>query len=269
MGRADHSEGVGPLDIIKLAFVSPLRAVVTCLFGIGLPQGLFRQLSPHQSLQFNTPPPEARVRNWRIPIPSKSPTKGQTQSRILKAIVIDGIFLVLLAIMLWQNITLGLQIVVSWRCEYTWLLICWPIACILWLIVAIVSLLILAKKIRIQYSEDAEGVDRSWIELLQLTYKLPRPRRKEGLLSETGNNIVARNRSLHPPRAQEFRIEITMRFDRAWGWYEAGIEALAVGIYLYATFVLTSSLFISGSTAIVYMTVMVLCLSTIRILEAI
>jgi hypothetical protein len=43
-------------------------------------------------------------------------------------------------------------------------------------------------------------------------------------------------------------------------------EALAVGIYLYAAFVLTSSLFVSGSTGIVYMTVMVYSLSAIRVL---
>lgn len=63
-------------------------------------------------------------------------------------------------------------------------------------------------------------------------------------------------------------VTVHMRYKNSWAWFEAVIEALAVGIYLYATFVLTSSLFIDGNAGIVYMTTMVLCLSAVRILEA-
>jgi len=64
-------------------------------------------------------------------------------------------------------------------------------------------------------------------------------------------------------------IRINMPHDfgvRSWRWYEAILEALAVGFYLYATFVLTSTLFISGEMALVYAIVMTLCLSGVRIL---
>ena len=44
------------------------------------------------------------------------------------------------------------------------------------------------------------------------------------------------------------------------------IETIAVGIYLYATFVLTSLLFLNADKAIVYATVMAICLSVVRIL---
>ena len=53
---------------------------------------------------------------------------------------------------------------------------------------------------------------------------------------------------------------------RSWGWYEAIIEAIAVGIYLYATFVLTSLLFLNADKAMMYATTMAICLSVIRIL---
>jgi hypothetical protein len=56
-----------------------------------------------------------------------------------------------------------------------------------------------------------------------------------------------------------------MRYDISWGWFEAILEALAVGIYLYATFVLTSLLYLSGQQAIVYATPMSLSLSAIRV----
>jgi hypothetical protein len=56
-----------------------------------------------------------------------------------------------------------------------------------------------------------------------------------------------------------------MRHESHWGWFEAAIETLAVGLYLYATFVLTSSLFLSGEQEIIYVTVMVLSLGAIRV----
>lgn len=54
----------------------------------------------------------------------------------------------------------------------------------------------------------------------------------------------------------------------SWRWYEAIIESIAVGIYLYATFVLTSTLFLNADKAIIYSTVMTVCLSAVRILTS-
>lgn len=67
-------------------------------------------------------------------------------------------------------------------------------------------------------------------------------------------------------------IQITMPDDfglRSWRWYEAFLETIAVGIYLYATFVLTSSLFMSGDMALTYASIVTLCLSGLRILGSI
>ena len=67
-------------------------------------------------------------------------------------------------------------------------------------------------------------------------------------------------------------IRITMPDDfglRSWRWYEAFLETIAVGIYLYATFVLTSSLFMSGEMALTYASIVTLCLSGLRILGTI
>lgn len=65
-------------------------------------------------------------------------------------------------------------------------------------------------------------------------------------------------------------VRITMHSNfgfRSWRCYETIIECLAVGIYLYATFVLTSTLFLNADHAIEYATVMALCLSGVRILS--
>ena len=63
-------------------------------------------------------------------------------------------------------------------------------------------------------------------------------------------------------------LTIKMRHDNSWDWFESIIEAVAVGVYLYATCVLTSSLFLNGTQAILYATVMILSMSAIRILES-
>lgn len=70
------------------------------------------------------------------------------------------------------------------------------------------------------------------------------------------------------PGAPYVVVAVTMRHDNSWAWFEAATEALAVGVYLYATFVIASSLFLSGEQAIIYATVMILGMSAIRVLEA-
>ncbi|KAL8837050.1 MAG: hypothetical protein Q9176_005919 [Flavoplaca citrina] len=81
---------------------------------------------------------------------------------------------------------------------------------------------------------------------------------------------IQRSDTISVPRSTNcVTIRITMPSSfglRSWRWYEAAIETMAVGVYLYATFVLTSLLFLNADKAIVYATVMALCLSAVRIL---
>jgi hypothetical protein len=52
---------------------------------------------------------------------------------------------------------------------------------------------------------------------------------------------------------------------RSWRTLETTIEVLAVGIYLYATFVLMSLSFFTAERAIVFATQMAICLSFVRL----
>lgn len=269
--------GVSPIEIVKLAFVSPLQGIVMCIFGIGLPNSLFRQFSstnhPTQDLNMLTSE-ELKVRQWIIPVATPR-WQGAIRG---KAFAIDLALLALLSIMLWQTVTLNYSSVVSWRCDYSFLLICWPVACVVWLIIAMSGLSMLAQRIRIRYRADAqeEWSEVSWSALIRHRYDLPGRFNRENDTTSSTMYLVMEDRqparqggkSSHSRYGAYYSIEITMRYDWAWQYYEAAMEALAVGIYLYATFVLTSSLFVSGSTGIVYMTVMVCCLSAIRVLIA-
>ena len=81
---------------------------------------------------------------------------------------------------------------------------------------------------------------------------------------------IQRSETMSVPRGSQcVTIRLTMPSSfglRSWRWYEAVIETLAVGVYLFGTFVLTSLLFLNADKAIVYATVMALCSSMVRIL---
>jgi hypothetical protein len=65
------------------------------------------------------------------------------------------------------------------------------------------------------------------------------------------------------------RICITMPSNfglQSWRWYEAIVESMAVGLYLYATFVLTSTVFLNADRAMIYSTITTLCLIATRVL---
>lgn len=260
--------GASPLELVQLAFISPARAVATCVFAIGLPSGLFRQLQAHLPHLATDNPAQPDNREWRIPIPQSRVTD---RTRTIRTIVIDLIMLALAGVMLWRNIVIGLQSMVTWRCEYAWLLACWPIACVGWLIIATLLIHLFARKIEITYSEDAPGIKRNRLDLLLLPYRKPTPRMRVETPGRATKSPVQQTISAPAERGKDpvMIVTIQMRYSQSWRWFEAIIEALAVGIYLYATFVLTSSLFIDGNASIVYMTTMVLCLSAIRILEVI
>lgn len=77
-----------------------------------------------------------------------------------------------------------------------------------------------------------------------------------------------RSSTLRSQRVNSVTIRISMPSSfgfRSWRWYETTIETVAVGIYLYATFVLTSTLFLNADQAIIFSTIMAICLSFVRI----
>ncbi len=102
--------------------MSPHRAIATCMFGIGLPSGLFRQLQVRLPTLADKKINEPLKREWVVPVP-KTQRKGHLL--LVKTVLIDVIIVALAAIMVWRNTVVSFQTVVTWRCEYSWLLICW------------------------------------------------------------------------------------------------------------------------------------------------
>ena len=118
--------GAGPMELVQLALLSPHRALATCCFSIGLPAGLFRQLRPIGQ-GFSEKIDEApREREWQFSIPTPEPgTRKFAWRNAIIRILIDACILILAGVMLWFNWRINTMTMVTWRCEYGWLLFAW------------------------------------------------------------------------------------------------------------------------------------------------
>ncbi|KAL8957178.1 MAG: hypothetical protein Q9193_005484 [Seirophora villosa] len=320
--------GSRPIELVELAFLSPHRAIAACCFTIGLPSSLFRQLRPLRLHPLNSNVTELRVRERTVFLPSICRSRS---GHLLTKLTVDLVIVTLLGIMLWRNIYVTSFTTVPWRCEYTYLLpACFPmvtpIACISWLLIAVLLLYFMKESITI-YNPANPAFKYSILGLMALPYTvtmnhpfeeglnvpaLPGYTTEEemGTISTSNNNgdetpgdteeetdlvttsyptrierpryqgstssrspIVTKTQRREtismPAGSNCVTIRITMPSSfgwRSWRSYEAVIETMAVGIYLYATFVLTSLLFLNADKAIVYAIVMAICLSFVRIL---
>lgn len=80
---------------------------------------------------------------------------------------------------------------------------------------------------------------------------------------------MERSSASSPQHINSVTIRISMPSSfgfRSWRCYETTIETVAAGVYLYATFVLTSTLFLNADQAMYFSATMAICLSFVRIL---
>ena len=281
--------GAGPLEIVRLALISPSCALATSLFGIGLPSNLFSQLQrhPHSGSSDKVDyPASTQGKIVKFAFPLSVPRRRRTVARRL---LLDTLILCLAAVMLWRNWRVGTMIMVTWRCEYRWLLYCWPVACVVWWIGALGSLWGVAKKIEVLNRDG--GRRRSWAALSLAGYLVRKARRVGGPAGSASQALHANVKTVTPapapvlgPRTAPSHgvggvevdtdedelliVRVEFPTEASCRWWNTAIQAVAVGIYLYATFVLSSVLFLTGDEAIMYAVVMTLSLSAIRIMSA-
>ena len=176
-------------------------------------------------------------------------------------------------------------------------------ASLVWLIVALALLALFNPTLHVSFSYDQPGTSRSLISLMLLPYRIrstpplsvENPKENPDESANTTEEPRNETRRLKPSKSwpaakghpdfvtpdspplrpgdagdqPTFVVRIEMPPEtglRSWRFYEACIETFAVGIYLYATFVLTSTLFLSGEEAITYASVLILSLAAVRLL---
>ncbi|KAH9950173.1 hypothetical protein B0H21DRAFT_785958 [Amylocystis lapponica] len=277
--------GSSPVELIQLGLTSPLRAVATCMFGIGLPSRLFGQLRTHSEQGGSALSDDGEwVQVWNLPIP-----RNVSAAQVALRLAVDFAVAMLAGFMLWRNYVVCSITMVTFRCEYSWLLLAWPAACLMWLVMGMGGLHALSEDI----DTDIDGEPVAWYTIPRLPYiyrksELGNAERKY-LVEEDGDGRpdipTEYERTFEPNRRPASRMEgghgqeigvregrmslltvrIRTRHPAMWGWYEATLETIAVGIYLYATIVLGSILFLTGQQGIEYTVSMVLSLSAIRI----
>ena len=181
-----------------------------------------------------------------------------------------------------------------------WYLKLRPFACVTWLFLALAILWAMSKSISVELQAHDAVKKLSIAQLMLLPYRSATHVTRNYLDSSataslTGNHKASSGTTLSPAapvaststavkspvpttaaNSQLSQSEPTIVLAismpdemgiRSWRWYEATIETLAVGVYLYATFVLTSTQFLSGNTGLTFVTIMALCSSVVRILE--
>jgi hypothetical protein len=115
-----------PLELVQLAFLSPHRALATACFGIGLPAGLFRQLRATNTSLTDSKPNEPQTREWTFHLPTmRTTTSRKGWKDPLLTISIDFLILALSAVAIWFNYRVSSRVMVTWRCEFGWLVFIW------------------------------------------------------------------------------------------------------------------------------------------------
>ncbi|KAI9784390.1 MAG: hypothetical protein M1816_000861 [Peltula sp. TS41687] len=273
--------GAEPLELVHLAFVSPIRALCTCLFGVGLPSNLFARLQRYSQSGGSSTVVYVDDTDRRGPVQLLFPLSPALRRRrtAFENFAFEILIIGLAAIMLWRNWRINSMVMVTWRCEYRLLLLFWPISCIGWAVLTVGSLLIIARKIEIVRQSDGRPSRKSWWTAFVAGFWV-RGQRQERTVEEmtakpmqkpedsVAFSLPACNDGGGDSDDERLALRIQMPSELHWRWWNTAIQTLAVGIYLYATFVLASMMFLTGNEAIVYTTVMVICLSAIRIISS-
>ena len=277
---AQSSLGAGPLELCRLGFISPIRATCTCLFGVGLPKDLFSSLQRYDDS--NDGDALAVVR-WRSPdrrgpiqlaFPLASPPRRRRTA--VTRLALDTIIVGLAAIMLWRTWRINGIVIITWRCEYRLMLLFWPMACVGWMVLTLGSLLAMARNVRLVRA--GGGGQGRWWAIFVAAY-IVQVRRTDAVTRPTPGNTSVMLSSLddggnsHPlddgaNNSDGPILLMELSSELHWRWWSTAVQALAVGIYLYATIVMASMLFLTGSEAIVHAVFMTLCLTAIRIISS-
>ncbi|KAI9750653.1 MAG: hypothetical protein M1815_001688 [Lichina confinis] len=146
-----------------------------------------------------------------------------------------------------------------------------------WGLIAVGSLVAAASSVEVRKKNNGRKV--AWRELLGMSYSV----RRRGARGAAGASLPLQQQThgaqtlgtrLNPTNSEDednnemLVVRVEFPNETSWRWWNTFIQAIAVGVYLYATFVLGSTLFLTGYESILYCVCMVLSLSAIRIMSA-
>ncbi|RBR21402.1 uncharacterized protein FIESC28_04939 [Fusarium coffeatum] len=242
-----------PEDIVRLALVSPHRALAVSIFGIALSPSLFSRPTPWKSELR-----EDSERTWDIELSQF--TKGPSWKHVVWKSLADLMILAMASVALWQCWVVNSAAMVQWLCESPLLLFTWPLANMTWVLFAVLLLHSMAESI--EFKHPSLNVSYAWWEVLLLPYSLDFEKRLAweenhvpisapsiGQMFEIPYPWLATSGPAMSNDTYVIRIVVKMSNDQytlKWQAYFFIIEFCAIGIYFYATFVLLSAVFIGA-----------------------
>ncbi len=280
---------IEPVALVKLALVAPHRALAVAAFNTSNPTSVFGNL---HAMQFPKPGGHSRdgnedhIQTLTIPLACFASSADDDDSsgklpwrHIAGKLAADIAVLVCASVMLWRNWLVNKAVMVQWMCEAPLMVFTWPLACMAWVVVAVLLLFVAAEEVRFEHATRREKGTYRWWQVLLLPYTLDVDRHLKWQRCWYGYRLVPRRSSGGPtlgagadaiplvmlpaaPTAPPhkggshtdcekyaLRVVITMPANavlRTWPMYVFIISVLALAIYFYATFVLLSSLFLGS-----------------------
>ncbi|KAK4186213.1 hypothetical protein QBC35DRAFT_533575 [Podospora australis] len=211
-----------PLDFVQQGLVSPHRALAISCFSIGLPTSLFARLQPLQFQKRHLVVYRAGgKRVWHVNFAALSPTCSWTH--VITKVAADLLVIGCAVVMMWRSWVTGTWVMVQWSCESPMITFLWPLACMFWLVVALLLLGVMAEDIRFTSSTNPP-VTYTWWDVLLPPYTL----RFNNTPGNTGSIL------------------------RNWVVYETTLEILSGVVYFYSTMAWLSSIFLGAVGAMVF-----------------
>lgn len=244
-----------PKELVQQGLVSPHRAIALSCFCIGLPLGvLFQDLGPtreRSSARASTG--GGGVVRWELHFAALSSTRWR-HIHVLAKIGGDIVILACMGVVLWKAWDINQAVMVPWKCETPAMTFSWTVACMLWVVVA---LLLLHSMVEDIYFEDLtdSGIKYPWWEVWLLPYTLRSNNSKNRTAKVSGIAVVWKM-----PEGSWIRNQLV---------YDCVIEALAAVVYVYGTLVWLSALFLGATSALKYVSLTVALYAVARIVSGI
>ncbi|KAH7189581.1 uncharacterized protein B0J16DRAFT_117308 [Fusarium flagelliforme] len=265
-----------PEDIVRLALVSPHRALAVSIFGISLSPSLYVRATPLKSELR-----EDSKRTWDIEL-SRFTKRTSCKHVACKALA-DLSILAMASVALWQCWIVNSAAMVQWLCESPLLLFTWPLANMTWVVFAVLLLHSMAESI--EFKNPSMDISYAWWEVLLLPYTLDFEKRLKlevkwipisassiGQMFEIPYLCLVTDRPAGSSRTYTIRIIVKMSEDLytlKWQMYFFIIEFCAIGIYFYATFVLLSAVFIGAVGSVRFGAMMAGLYAAIRFVQCV
>ncbi|MBE3045658.1 hypothetical protein IMZ48_24550 [Candidatus Bathyarchaeota archaeon] len=222
-----------PGDLVPQALISPHRAVATALFTVGAPAALLRQLKPVQRGRLpDDRTPNGHERSWDIHVACI--TSMASYRHVATKLFADVCILSLAATMLHQAWRVNVSTVVPWKCECPLLVFLWPLSCIFWLGFSVLLLLAMTEKI--EFQNVSLGASTTWLRVFTFPYAI-------GRASKENQNYCIRITARMP---SDGRLSMVAN----WRVYDLVTGAAAAAVYIYATFILSGSMFLGAVSAV-------------------